>query len=93
MELPVEASRIALGPGGEIVVSEKAGPRVKVYDPEGELIDVVADEAEFDAACKNLDLAVDPQGSIGVADTVTLSLAIFEPQPALDTVAARGAEA
>jgi hypothetical protein len=86
-------TNLALGPGGEIVVSEKAGPRVKVYDPEGELIDVVADEAQFDPGCKNLDLAVDAQGSIGVADTVALSLAIFEPQPALDTVAARGANA
>ncbi len=83
-------TNLALGPGGEIVVSEKAGPRVKVYDRDGELIDVVADAEQFDAACKNLDLAVDRQGSIGVADTVTLSLAIFEPQPALDTVAPSG---
>lgn len=81
-------TNLALGSGGEIVVSEKAGPRVKVYHPEGELIDVVADSDQFDAACKNLDLAVDGQGSIGVADTVSLSLAIFEPQPALETVPA-----
>lgn len=85
-------TNLALGPGGEIVVSEKAGPRVKVYDRDGELIDVVADSRHFDAACKNLDLAVDRQGSIGVADTVTLSLAIFEPQPALDRVASLGAD-
>ena len=86
-------TNLALGPGGEIVVSEKAGPRVKVYDRDGELIAVVAGAEQFDAACKNLDLAVDGQGSIGVADTVGLSLAIFERQPAREAVAAPGADA
>ena len=74
-------TNLALGPGGEVVVSEKAGPRVKVYDREGELLEVVADSVQFDPACKNMDLAVDAGGAIGVADTVGLSLAIFEPRP------------
>lgn len=84
-------TNLALGPGGEIVVSEKAGPRVKVYDRDGELLDVVADADQFDAACKNMSLAVDPQGSIGVADTVGLSLAIFERKPAHEAAASAGA--
>lgn len=85
-------TNLTLGPGGEIVVSEKAGPRVKVYDRDGELLAVAADGAQFDQACKNMDLAVDRQGAIGVADTVGLSLAIFERQPVPDDVAAAGAE-
>ena len=85
-------TNLALGPAGEIVVSEKAGPRVKVYDRDGELVDVVADAAQFDPACKNMDLAVDRQGSIGVADTVGLSLALFERQPVRDAAATGGAD-
>ncbi len=73
-------TNLALGPAGEIVVSEKAGPRVKIYDRDGVLVEVVADTAEFDPACKNMDLAVSDEGSIGVVDTVALSVALFEPQ-------------
>jgi sugar lactone lactonase YvrE len=85
-------TNLTLGPGGEIVVSEKAGPRVKIFDRDGGLIEVVADTEQFDAACKNLDLAVNPQGVIGVADTVMLSLAIFEPQPTPDRAVSSGAD-
>lgn len=72
-------TNLALGPRGEIVVSEKSGPRVKVYDGSGKLAAVIADETEFDLACQNMDLAVDRAGTIGVADTVALSVALFEP--------------
>ena len=72
-------TNLTLAPGGAIVVSEKAGPRVKVYDREGTLLEVVADDEPFDPACKNMDLAVDPDGAIAVADTVALCAMIFEP--------------
>ena len=61
-----------------VIVSEKAGPRVKVYDPAGELLAVVAD-AVFDAGCRNMDLAVDAKGRIYVADTVRLEICVFSP--------------
>ena len=61
-----------------VIVSEKAGPRVKVYDPAGELLAVVAD-AVFDAGCRNMDLAVDARGRIYVADTVRLEICVFSP--------------
>jgi sugar lactone lactonase YvrE len=61
-----------------VIVSEKAGPRVKVYDPAGELVAVVADAA-FDAGAKNMDLAVDSQGRIHVVDTVRLEICVFSP--------------
>lgn len=73
-------TNLALGPTGEIVVSEKAGPRVKIYDRDGVLAEVIAGSAEFDPACKNMDLAVDRDGSIGVVDSVALSLALFAPR-------------
>ena len=72
-------TNLALGPEGEIVVSEKAGPRVKVYSPEGELVSVVAGSDDFDAACKNMDLVVASTGLIGVVDPVGWQLVLFEP--------------
>ena len=71
-------TNLALGPGGEIVVSEKAGPRVKVYDAGGELLSVVAAGDDFDVACKNMDLAVTSTGLIGVVDPVERMVILFE---------------
>jgi sugar lactone lactonase YvrE len=70
-------TNLAVDDKGRVVVSEKAGPRVKVYDPEGTLLTVVADDV-FDARAKNMDLAVDAGGRIYVADTVTLEICVFE---------------
>ena len=70
-------TNLAVDGEGRVVVSEKAGPRVKVYDPEGELLAVVADDL-FAPAAKNLDLAVDGKGRIYVADTVTFEICAFE---------------
>jgi sugar lactone lactonase YvrE len=61
---------------GRIIVSEKAGPRAKVYDPEGRLLTVVSDDA-FDPGAKNMDLAVDSRGRIYVVDTVKLEVCVF----------------
>jgi sugar lactone lactonase YvrE len=63
---------------GHVIVTEKAGPRVKVYSPEGELLTVVADDV-FDPSAKNMDVAVDSRGRIYVADTATLTIHVFEP--------------
>jgi len=64
---------------GRVIVSEKAGPRVKVYDPEGQLLAVVADDV-FDPAAKNMDVAVDSEDRIYVADTATFEICVFEPK-------------
>ena len=58
---------------GRVIVSEKAGPRAKIYSPEGELLTVVSDDA-FDPAAKNMDIAVDPAGRIYVVDTERLEV-------------------
>jgi len=63
---------------GRVFVTEKAGPRAKVYDPEGKLITVVADDV-FDPNAKNMDVAVDSKGRVYVADTVRLEVLVFEP--------------
>jgi sugar lactone lactonase YvrE len=71
-------TNLTLDTAGRVIVSEKAGPRVKVYDPEGQLLTVVADDT-FDPAAKNMDLAVDAGGRIYVADTAALEIRVFEP--------------
>jgi hypothetical protein len=63
---------------GHVVVTEKAPPRVKVYTGDGSLLAVVASK-EFDPICKNMDVAVDKQGRVYVADTVRLDIHVFSP--------------
>jgi sugar lactone lactonase YvrE len=62
---------------GHVYVTEKAGPRAKVYDSAGRLITVIADKV-FDPNCKNMDLAVDSKGGVYVADTIRLQILVFE---------------
>jgi sugar lactone lactonase YvrE len=64
---------------GAIYVTEKAGPRAKVYDLSGKLLAVIA-TAPFDPNCRNMAIAAAPRGRVWVADTV--KLAIFEFAPA-----------
>jgi len=64
---------------GRVIVTEKAGPRVKVYSPQGELLAVVADDT-FDPNARNMDVAVDAEGRIYVADTAMLQIRVFEPE-------------
>ena len=73
-------TNVALGAEGRVVVTEKAGPRVKVYDADGVLLSVVAD-AGFPPAAKNMDVAVDDAGLIYVADTESLAIVVFAPGP------------
>lgn len=85
-------TNLALSPEGHVVVTEKAGPRLKTYDAEGKLLAYVGPEA-FDANCKNMDVAVDAEGRIYVVDTVRLQICVFavaddsqtpaEPVPAI----------
>jgi len=64
--------------GDRIYVTEKAGPRAKVYDFSGALQAVIA-TAPFDPNCKNMSLTVDARGVVYVADTVQLAIFAFEP--------------
>jgi hypothetical protein len=98
-------TNLTLTEQGNVVVTEKAGPRLKVYaapdiDAQGagrtrlrssktspsarveppDLLAVVGPEL-FDPNCKNMDVAVDSQGRIYVADTVQLVIKVFAPEP------------
>jgi hypothetical protein len=61
-----------------IYVTEKAGPRAKVYNFNGELEAVIA--GVFDENCKNMSVAVDRRGRVYVADTVKLEILVFESE-------------
>ena len=80
-------TNVALLDDGRVVVTEKAGPRVKVYDKQGELLAVMGED-EFDANCRNIDVAVDGQNRIYAVDTVRLQICVFAAAP---EVASRGA--
>jgi len=70
-------TNLALTPDGNIVVTEKAGPRMKVFDPEGKMLALVGSDA-FDPECKNMDVATDGKGRIYVGDTERLRICVFE---------------
>ena len=61
-----------------IYVTEKANPRAKVYDRDGNLLAIIADDG-FDLTCKNMDIAVDSRGCVHVADTTRLTIRVFAP--------------
>ena len=72
-------TNLALNRKGQIIVTEKAGPRVKLYDAAGKLLALVGREA-FDPICKNMDVATDARGLIYVVDTVRLHICVFAPE-------------
>lgn len=70
-------TNVAVAGRDRIYVTEKAEPRAKVYDFQGNLIAVIATDV-FDPNCKNMDIAVDRRGRVWVADTVRLEIVAFE---------------
>lgn len=71
-------TNLAIDGAGRVIVTEKAGPRAKVYDEGGRLLALVADDG-FDPAAKNMDVVVDSRGRIYVADTAALTIRTFAP--------------
>jgi len=69
-------TNMTLTPDGRVVVTEKAPPRMKVYDAQGRILAVVTPEF-FDPNCRNMDVAVDSRNQIYVADTVRLRILVF----------------
>ncbi len=70
-------TNVAVAGRERIYVTEKAEPRAKVYDFQGNLIAVIATDV-FDPNCKNMAIAVDRRGRVYVADTVRLEIIVFE---------------
>jgi len=71
-------TNVTVDANGLVYVTEKAGPRAKVYDAAGDLLAVIASDV-FDPNCKNMDLAVDSEGRVYVVDTIHLQIHVFEP--------------
>jgi hypothetical protein len=69
-------TNVTVSDGGLVYVTEKAGPRAKVYNSDGELLAVIATDV-FEPNCKNMDLAVDSKGRVYVVDTVRLQIHVF----------------
>ncbi len=63
--------------GARLYTTEKAGPRLKAYSFNGDMLAVIADSA-LDANCKNIAIAVDSRGRVYAADTVKLAILVFE---------------
>ncbi|HLK69559.1 MAG TPA: hypothetical protein VKU19_39285 [Bryobacteraceae bacterium] len=66
---------------GRIYVTEKAGPRLKVYSRDGEFQGVIAANC-FDPNCKNISVQAGTGGRVYAADTVKLEILVFEPEAA-----------
>ena len=71
-------TNLAVTDGSRIWVTEKGGPRAKVYDSGGKLLAVIA-AGVFDPNCKNMSIAAGSRGRVYVADTVKLQIFVFEP--------------
>ena len=71
-------TNLALGTGGQLVVTEKAESRAKVLTAAGKLVAVLGTTI-FDAGCKNMAVAADFRGRVYVAETVKLRILVFEP--------------
>jgi DNA-binding beta-propeller fold protein YncE len=70
-------SHMARMPGGGFVTSEKGIPRVKVYDPEGRFLTVVAGPESFAPNARGLDLVVDRDGKIYVLHPARKEVLVF----------------
>ncbi len=79
-------TNIALTATGQIVVTEKADPRLKLYDAEGNLLALVGSEA-FDSQCKNMAVATDSENRAYVVDTARLEIHVFELEGVLEEAA------
>ena len=61
-----------------LCVTEKAGPRAKIYSYAGKLIAMI-ESPGFDPATKNMDVVVDGRGHIFISDPAKMAVFEFEP--------------
>jgi hypothetical protein len=71
-------TNVAIAGPDLLCVTEKAGPRAKIYDYAGKLISTI-ESAGFDPGTKNMDVAVDGRGHIFISDPAKLAVFEFEP--------------
>lgn len=68
---------LATVPGGDVVVSQKGEPCLKVFSPDGVLLEELA-RGDFDQNEKGMDLAVDSSGRFYAIDSLRGKVRIFE---------------
>lgn len=73
-------TNIAVGRDGTVAVSEKAPPRIKVYNPQGRF-ELVFGQGHFDPNAKNLDLAFDSNNRLYATDPVRRVVQVFRLDP------------
>jgi hypothetical protein len=73
-------THIAVDAKGRFFTSEKGIPRVKLYDPDGSFVGVVAPPAQFEEDAVGLDLAVDAEGRLLVLDPAAGAIRVFVPR-------------
>lgn len=71
-------TNVAITGRNRLCVTEKAGPRAKIYDYSGKLIAMI-ESNDFDPRAKNMDVAVDERGHVFLSDPVKLAVLEFEP--------------
>ncbi len=75
-------TNVAVAGPGLLCVTEKAGPRAKIYDYAGRLLAMI-ESPDFDPRAKNMDVVADARGHLFITDPA--ALAIFEFGPSGDT--------
>ncbi len=73
-------AHIAFLPEGQFVTSEKGLVRIKIYDPYGEFMAVVAPPDKFTQEGEAPDIAVDENGNILALDYDKKMIRVFEPK-------------
>ncbi len=71
-------TNVAIAGPNLLCVTEKAGPRAKIYDFTGNLLATIQ-SADFDVNTRNMDVAVSAHGSVYIADPMKAAIFVFEP--------------
>jgi len=71
-------TNVAVAGPGLLCVTEKAGPRAKIYDFSGKLLAMI-ESTDFDPRAKNMDVAVNARGHLFISDPARLAIFEFEP--------------
>lgn len=71
-------AHIAVLPDGSFVTSEKGMVRIKIHNPSGELLSVVAPPGQFEGETYAPDLAVSPAGDIYALDYERKMIRVFQ---------------
>lgn len=69
-------TNVAVSGTDAVCVTEKAGPRAKIYSQSGSL-QAILESADFDPNTKNMDIALDARGLIYVSDPVRSHVVVF----------------